>query len=152
MENIEYREALPSDVDQIMVIRFAVNENKLSNPQLVTAKDCEEFLFQRGRGWVCEWHGKVVGFAIADLKEENIWALFVHPDHEGKGIGKSLHQIMMDWYVDQDKEWVWLGTAPGTRAENFYKSQGWTQKGLHQNGELRFEMTNEEWQKFLDTE
>ena len=53
---------------------------------------------------------------------------------------------------DQDKEWVWLGTAPGTRAENFYKSQGWTQKGLHQNGELRFEMTNEEWQKFLDTE
>ena len=152
MENIEYREAVQSDVEQIMVIRFAVNENKLSNPQLVTAKDCEEFLFQRGRGWVCEWHGKVVGFAIADLKEENIWALFVHPDHEGKGIGKSLHQIMMDWYFDQDKEWVWLGTAPGTRAESFYISQGWTQKGLRQNGELRFEMTNEEWQKFLDTE
>jgi len=150
-ENLAFREAVHADIEQMMIIRFSVHENKLSNPQLVTAQDCEAFLFERGKGWVCEWEGKVVAFAIADLKEENIWALFVHPEHERKGIGKSLHQIMMDWYFDQGKNWVWLGTAPDTRAENFYRSQGWTQKGMHQNGELRFEMTDEEWRKFLDT-
>jgi len=141
-----FREAKIDDIKQIQVVRNSVKENILSNPDLVTDQDCEEFLFQRGKGWVCEIEQKIVGFAIADLKEDNIWALFLHPDFEGKGIGTRLHKMMLNWYFSTGKENVWLGTSPGTRAEKFYKKAGWTQNGLHGKNELKFEMSKKEWQ------
>lgn len=141
-----FREAKIEDIKQIQVIRNSVKENVLSNPDLVTDQDCEEFLTQRGKGWVCEINNKIVGFAIADLKEDNIWALFLHPDFEGKGIGRKLHEIMLDWYFLNEKENVWLGTSPNTRAEKFYRKSGWTQNGLYGKKELKFEMSKVQWQ------
>ena len=135
-----FREAQPGDIAQIQTVRNLVKENTLSNSALVSDKDVEEFLFMRGKGWVCEIDKLVVGFAIVDLKEHNIWALFVHPDHDTKGIGKKLHSLMMRWYFTQTKETVWLGTAPGTRAEKFYRMQGWKEVGVHGKGEIKFEM------------
>ena len=135
-----FREAQPGDIAQIQTVRNLVKENTLSNSALVSDKDVEEFLFMRGKGWVCEIDKLVVGFAIVDLKEHNIWALFVHPDHDTKGIGKKLHGLMMRWYFTQTKETVWLGTAPGTRAEKFYRMQGWKEVGVHGKDEIKFEM------------
>ena len=120
----------------------------LSDPALVSDADCEEFITVRGKGWVCTIDDAVVGFAIADLKDNNIWALFIDPDFEGRGIGKQLHRMMMDWYFDQDKDHVWLGTSPGTRAEIFYARQGWTATGTVHKNETKFEMTVEEWKAF----
>ncbi len=99
-----YREAEIRDIPQIQIVRHSVKENILSDPSLVTDKDCEEFITKRGKGWVCEINGIVVGFSIVDLKEKNIWALFVYPEHEGKGIGKRLHKEMLDWYFNKTKE------------------------------------------------
>lgn len=140
-----FREAKSTDIKQIQVVRNSVTENALSNPDLVSDKDCEEFLFERGKGWVCEIENQIVGFAIADLKEDNIWALFIHPDFEKKGIGKKLHDIMLDWYFSQSKEKVWLGTAFNTRAESFYRKAGWTETGMHGTKEIKFEMTYKNW-------
>jgi len=70
------REAKIADIKQIQIIRNSVKENTLSNPDLVTDKDGEEFITVRGKGWVCEFEEQIVGFAIVDLKENNIWALF----------------------------------------------------------------------------
>ncbi|MCH6201807.1 hypothetical protein MMU07_19665 [Aquiflexum sp. LQ15W] len=69
------REAIIEDIKQIQIVRNSVTENTLSNPNLVTDEDCEEFITKRGKGWVCEIDEQIVGFAIADLKENNIWAL-----------------------------------------------------------------------------
>ncbi|HNR20656.1 MAG TPA: GNAT family N-acetyltransferase [Bacteroidia bacterium] len=139
------REAVVKDISQIQIVRNSVKENMLSNPALVTDADCEEFITRRGKGWVCEVDNQVVGFAIADLKEHNIWALFLKPEFEGKGIGRRLHDIMMDWYFSQTKNKVWLSTTPGTRAEKFYKDSGWTPVGMYGKGEVKFEMTFDEW-------
>jgi hypothetical protein len=76
------REAVLNDIPQIQVVRNSVKENVLSDPGFVTDKDCEEFLTSRGKGWVCEIDSKIVGFSIADLKENNIWALFLQPEFE----------------------------------------------------------------------
>jgi len=65
-----------------------------------------------------------MGFAIADLREDNIWALFIHPEFEGEGIEKKLQKMMLDWYFSMNKEKVWLGTASGTRARDSIKHQG----------------------------
>jgi GNAT superfamily N-acetyltransferase len=140
-----FREATITDIPQIQRVRHSVKENILSNPALVTDQDCANFITIRGKGWVCEIEKRIMGFAIVDLKESNIWALFLEPEYEGKGIGKKLHQLMMDWYFSQTKKTVWLGTSPNTRAEKFYPKMGWKAVGFVNKGEVKFEMTYEDW-------
>lgn len=142
-----FREAQIDDIAQIQVVRNAVKENVLSDPSLVPDHDVEEYITNRGKGWVCEIENSIVGFAIADLVNNNIWALFMHPDYEARGIGKKLHQMMLDWYFVQTNEKIWLGTAPNSRAEKFYRMQGWKEVGVHGKGEIKFEMSYEDWNK-----
>ncbi|RTQ48918.1 GNAT family N-acetyltransferase [Hymenobacter gummosus] len=143
-----YREAQLSDLPELERVRFAVRENVLRTPDLVTPAHYEDYLTRRGRGWVAtlpDGH-TVTGFAIADLQGHSIWALFVDPAYDRQGIGKQLHRRMLDWYFGQTTETVWLSTAPGTRAEEFYRRQGWQDAGRTSSGEVRFEMTAEQWQ------
>ena len=140
-----FRTARVEDIPQIQIVRHAVKENTLSDPALVSDQDCADYITVRGKGWVCEINGQIAGFAIADLQENNIWALFVRPELEGKGIGKRLHDTMLDWYFAQTQITVWLGTAPGTRAEQFYRKSGWQETGIHGKGEIRFEMPYQLW-------
>lgn len=140
-----FRVADIKDIAQIQFVRNAVKENRLSDPALVPDKDVEEYITNRGRGWVCEADGKILGFSIVDLIENNVWALFVHPDFEAMGFGKKLHQIMMDWYFTQTDKTIWLGTEPKSRAETFYRMQGWREVGTHGKGEIKFEMDFSTW-------
>jgi len=140
-----FRQTTSSDIPQIQIVRHAVKENRLSDPALVPDEDVEDFINCRGRGWVCVIDDTVVGFSIVDLQDNNVWALFLDPTLEGKGIGKKLHRLMLDWYFEQTPVTLWLGTAPGTRAEKFYAMQGWTPAGKHGN-ETKFEMTKAGWQ------
>jgi len=141
------RPAEIADIKQIQIVRNAVTENTLSNPNLVTDKDCEEFLTARGKGWVCEIDNEIVGFSIVDLQDHNIWALFLKPEFEKKGIGRTLHDTMLTWYFEQTKTNVWLGTSPYTRAEAFYRKAGWKEIGTHGKDEIKFEMTFENLSK-----
>jgi GNAT superfamily N-acetyltransferase len=142
-----FREANINDIPQIQIVRNAVRENILSSPDLVTDHDCEEFITVRGKGWVCEVDGEIVGFSIADLRANNIWALFLKPAFEKRGIGRQLHDLMLNWYFEQTKHNVWLGTSPKTRAEAFYRKAGWKEIGLHGKDEIKFEMSYSEWQR-----
>ena len=141
------RQAKTEDIPQIQVVRNAVKENTLSNPALVPDKDVEDYIHNRGKGWVCEIDNVIVGFAIVSVTDHNVWALFIQPGYDKKGIGKKLHDEMMNWYFSQTSTTIWLGTAPGTRAESFYRKAGWTETGLHGKGEIKFEMTAEDWKR-----
>jgi GNAT superfamily N-acetyltransferase len=140
-----FREASVKDIKQLQVVRHLVKENILSDPSLVTDADCARYLTTDGRGWVCESEGTVLGFAIIDTTDNNIWALFVRPEFEKKGIGKKLHDIMVDWHFSHSKDTLWLGTAPRTRAESFYRVRGWQEKGMHGKKEIKFEMSYQDW-------
>ena len=139
------REAKVEDIEALISVRMSVKENVLNNPALVTPQDYEEYVTIYGKGWVAEIENDVVGFAIVGLIQHNIWALFIRPEYENQGIGKQLHHIMLDWYFSKTKETVWLGTAPHTRAEKFYKKSGWTAVGTHGKKEVKFEMTYPDW-------
>ena len=141
------RQAVIPDIKQIQSVRNSVTENTLSNPDLVKDKDGEEFISQRGKGWVCEIDNEIVGFSIVDLKDKNVWALFLRPEFEKQGFGRKLHDIMLNWYFEQTKTNIWLGTSPNTRAEIFYRKAGWTEIGTHGNGEIKFEMSYKNWKK-----
>lgn len=140
-----FREAKMEDITQIQFVRNSVKENTLSDPGLITDEQCKTFIMERGKGWVCEINSRIVGFTIVDLQENNVWALFIHPDFEGRGIGRKLHHLMLDWYFSNTKTTLWLGTAFNTRAEKFYKKAGWIENGLNGTKEIKFEMSFEHW-------
>ena len=139
------REAVIEDIPALQVIRHAVKENVLSDPSVVTDADCIAYLTQRGKGWVYLSGDMITGFAIADLEDHNIWALFVHPGHEHKGIGKLLHDTMMNWYFSQTNITAWLSTDAHTRAEQFYRKAGWKETGKYGKTEIKFEMDAATW-------
>lgn len=70
-----------------------------------------------------------------------MWALFVSPDCEAAGIGRALHDTMLNWAARRGMKALWLVTASGTRAERFYDTAGWTRKAAAGPGETRFEKT-----------
>ena len=139
------REAKPTDIPQIQIVRNAVKENQLSDPALVPDKDVEDYINRRGKGLVYEIYLIITGFAIVSVLDRNVWALFVQPGYDKKGIGRILHDEMLNWYFQQTSETIWLSTAPGTRSELFYRKAGWTEEGLHGKGEIKFEMTSAAW-------
>lgn len=141
------REATITDILQIQEVRHSVKENILSDPSLVTDEDCMDYITRRGKGWVCAAENRIVGFAIADIEEHNIWALFLRPEWEKKGIGKMLHDQMLQWYFSQTEHTVWLSTEPHSRAEGFYRQQGWQETGTTGKGEIKFEMSFQQWKE-----
>lgn len=139
------REAQVADIPQIQVVRNAVKENMLSDPALVTDIDVEDYITRRGKGWVSEIDAVITGFSIVSVMDNNVWALFMDPNYEAKGVGKKLHDVMIDWYFTQTDKTIWLSTGPGTRAETFYRKAGWKETGLYGKGEIKFEMTLSDW-------
>ncbi|MDB5200785.1 MAG: family acetyltransferase [Ferruginibacter sp.] len=139
------REAIVEDISRMQQIRNAVKENMLPDPGLVRDEDYDLFMNEKGNGWVCAIDEKVVGFAIVDLQDHNVWALFILPEFEGRGIGKALHEQLLNWYFNQTKTTLWLGTAYNTRAEKFYRAAGWKEAGTNGPKEIRFEMTDARW-------
>lgn len=139
------RTASETDIPEMHRVRTSVRENRLADPSLVRPDDYRSMLDERGCGWVAEVDGRIVGFAVVDLARSNVWALFVDPGFEGGGIGRRLHDAMLDWAFAAGAAQLWLSTDPGTRAERFYRSAGWRHVGREPTGEARYEMSREQW-------
>jgi GNAT superfamily N-acetyltransferase len=150
-EAVGVRAATEADIAEMHRIRLEVRENRLGDPRLVQPRDYVELLTRRGRGWVAERGGCVMGFAVADRVECSVWALFVDPAREGRGVGRALHDAMLDWLFSDGAERVWLSTDPGTRAESLYRAAGWREVGRRENGEVCFEMARGDWRREVRT-
>jgi GNAT superfamily N-acetyltransferase len=142
---MHFREALITDIPQLSAVRLTVKENSLPNAAHITEQDYVDHLSKRGKGWVCVVDGHIVGFAIGDLEKNNVWALFVQPVHEGKDIRRELLILLLDWYYVETKETIWLSATPDTRTAAFYRDFGWKEAGTLPNGELKFELSAEDW-------
>ncbi len=139
----EIRPAVLADIPRLQQIRGAVRENVLSNPALVTLADYEAFIAGHGRTWVAEVDGQIVGFSAADGDDASIWALFVDPAHERRGHGRRLLAPAVAWLWERGAGQIALCTAPGTRADRFYRAGGWVEVGVTRHGELKFVLRRE---------
>jgi N-acetylglutamate synthase-like GNAT family acetyltransferase len=72
------RKASRADRPRISEIRFAVRENRPSNPALI--ERLVDRLFDNSTFWVWEEDGAIQGFSATDRRDGSICALFVHPD------------------------------------------------------------------------
>lgn len=136
--NFTIRQANVEDIEQMHIVRMAVRENRLVST-VVTAEDYRSQIIETGRGWVVVVDGEIVGFAIGNTHKCYIWALFITPEFEGRGIGLKLHDEMLTWMWKQGCERIRLTTAPNTRAERFYEKAGWKNVGISVDGEIIFE-------------
>jgi GNAT superfamily N-acetyltransferase len=132
------RWATQGDVARIFEIRTNVRENRLDDPARVTVEDVRAFIADTGM-FVWEDAGQVVGFSAADPRDGSIWALFVDPAYEGRGIGRALFEraCAVLWAAGYTR--LWLTTDRGTRAETFYRAAGLEVTATRGN-ELVFEM------------
>ncbi len=131
------RVATPADLPRISEIRGAVTENVLSNPAKIT--DTVAHLIARDGFWVYETDGHIHGFSSADPRDGSIFALFMDRRSEGRGIARELLATACASLAKAGHRRAWLTTGAGTRAERFYRRQGWTETGRTADGEIRFE-------------
>lgn len=134
---MEIRPATLEDIPAMHAVRVAVRENRLNDPSRIRPADYAALLNGSGRGWVALVDGRLVGFGIANAANRNLWALFVAPGFEGRGIGRQLHDELLDWLFGLGSGPAWLTTEPGSRAERFYRVAGWQEAGLEPGGDLR---------------
>jgi GNAT superfamily N-acetyltransferase len=133
-----FREATVEDIPALSEVRLSVVENVLSDPHRITREACVGYLSAAGKGWLCEVDGVVSGFSVASLADASIWALFVRPEFEGRGIGKRLLRLATDWLFEAGAQRITLSTGAGTRADRFYERQGWRRGEIDEAGEVRY--------------
>ena len=131
------RLARPEDVPALVRIRAAVRENRLSDPARVPASLVLRYI-ERGLIHVLDEGGSVLGFSAAEPDDGTIWALFVDPDAEGRGIARALLPLALDDLKRAGWSEARLTTQPGSRAERFYRLAGWTALGISAAGERIF--------------
>ena len=78
-----------ADIPRLVEIRAAVRENILSDPSWVTTADIQWFI-DNSTIWTWAEDGQIHGFSAGDPRDGTIFALFVDPDREGRGIGQAL--------------------------------------------------------------
>jgi len=129
--------AVLADIPAMHVIRLAVRENRLSDPARITEQSYVRYV-EAGSAWVVVTSGRgILGFAAADQNDASVWALFVHPDAERIGVGTALLDKLLECARRRGLTGLWLTTAPGTRAEQFYLNAGWSRVGVSPGGEVR---------------
>ncbi|MES2074219.1 MAG: GNAT family N-acetyltransferase [Pseudomonadota bacterium] len=125
-----FRQATVADIPAMSRIRLAVRENTLADPSRITQQMYLDYLERLGRGWVAEVHGEIAGFCYAASQDASIWALFIAPEHEGRGCAKRLLALAVGWLFELGNDEVQLSTAANTRADRFYAVQGWSRGPL----------------------
>lgn len=135
-----FREATLKDISALSEVRLSVRENVLSDPNRITHEMYQTYLCEAGKGWLCEVDGEVVGFSVASLKDASIWALFVKPGHEGRGIGRKLLHLATEWLFDMGASSIVLSTEVGTRADVWYQRQGWTRGEIRPDAEVCYSL------------
>lgn len=144
MTHATLRLASPDDIELLFDIRTSVAQNHLSREQLnemgITATALAEAIAQAPCAWLAEWQGEAVGFAMVDLEEGEVFALFIRPGHEGKGLGRLLLQ-QAEQALFQQHEVIHLTTDgdPAIRANGFYQRLGWAVVAAVDERDVRYE-------------
>ena len=136
--------ATEADVEALFEVRTSVAQNHQSREELaglgLTPQSIAEMLRTTSRVWIAEEDGQAVAFSMADADQGTIVAMFVRPEHEGKGMGRALMKQAEDWLFGRGWPEIWLltGSDPSLRAVGFYLHLGWQPAGLQDDGQTKY--------------
>lgn len=127
-QSITLRQAVPDDLARIMFIRRSAAENP-EDPLRPMPAEWRLAAIARGACWVCCVDNVIGGFVQTGSNPPMIGGLFVHPDFEGRGIGRKLLRLAVARLRSSGASEIWLSTLPDTRAAQLYESEGWLRSG-----------------------
>lgn len=140
------RNATENDVESLFEVRCSVVENHQSRDELralgITPESVREMIM--GGDYVsiiAECDLQLVGFTMAQISEGYVFACFIRPEYERRGIGKQLMKATEEGLRKAGVKNAWLSTGPGEdlRAVGFYSHLGWKRNGFLDDGQIRFE-------------
>lgn len=138
----QIRLANVEDVAAIFRVRTSVTQNVLTLPELaelgVTPDAIAEVIRSTPCIWVAEVDGEVAGFAMIELDTACLFAAFVLPLAEGRGMGRDLVAVC-EQALFREHALIWLETDGRSRAAGFYRHLGWCQTADLGNGDVRLE-------------
>ncbi|TBX37019.1 N-acetyltransferase [Rahnella victoriana] len=140
--NIRTRLALSSDIERIFDVRTSVKENYLNREEMelmgITESSVIDMIEKNRCAWVAVDDGKVIGFSMIILDEGSLFAAFVLPEYEGRGVGRTLVELA-EQELFKHHEVVWLETDKNSRAAEFYRRLGWVEKENVSESDIRLE-------------
>ncbi len=77
--------------------------------------------------WIAEVQGKPVAFSMVDLAEGEVFAMFVLPAYENRGLGRLLMAVAEQALFEHHEEISLITDGRGdVRANGFYQRLGWS--------------------------
>ena len=142
------RVATEADVEALFDVRTSVIENHQSREELldigVTPDAVAKMLRTTCQAWITENDGHAVAFSMADAAEGTVFAMFVRPELERRGLGRTLMKLAEDWLFSHGWTEIWLltGSDPALRAVGFYDHLGWQAIGQQADGQTKYVKRN----------
>ena len=143
-QSMNVRPATRADIPAMFDVRTSVRENHLSLEGLerygITAASVEQMLESTMGAWVAEDGDRIVAFSMADRVNASVFAMFVRPEYEGRGLGRRLMYETESWLFAHGCEQIWLRTDrdPLVRANGFYQHLGWVSVGVQDDGQVQY--------------
>ena len=73
--------------------------------------------------WVAQYHDKIIGWAACAPRDNEIIALYILPDFQGKGLGTKLYRLMLN-QLNRTKNIIIYAVVGNQYAVRFYQKQG----------------------------
>ncbi len=138
------RPATAADVEALFDIRTSVTQNHLSREQMaqmgIDAEALTALLSAAPCAWLAEVDGRPVAFSMIDLDDACLFAVFVRPAFEGRGLGTAvLRPAEQALFAHHARIWLVTDGREGVRANGFYQRHGWAVSEALDDGDLRYE-------------
>lgn len=138
------RVATRKDVDSLFEIRTSVEQNHLSREQMAALGITPQVLGQAIEDsecvWIAEVEGQPLAFVMIDRETGELFAMFVRPGHENRGLGRRLMGVAEAALFEQHER-IFLITdgRQDIRANGFYQRLGWELAGQEDHDDVRYE-------------
>ena len=136
-EDVVFVDFLPEHADELVVMWRASFEQAVGVADPHSVEEQRQYLLHevvpKNEVRVALANGQVVGFIAAS--KESLDQLYVHVDHQGRGIGTKL----LEWAKVQSNGTLWLYAFESNEgAQRFYESNGFkvAARGIEENWQL----------------
>lgn len=106
----------------------------------ITEGSIAEMIAASPCAWVAVLDAEVVGFSMIDVEDACLFAAFLLPAHEGKGIGSQLVTVAENELFKHHSD-IWLETDRDSRAASFYRHLGWRYECPAKGNQVRLRKT-----------
>ena len=138
------RLATLADIDTLFAIRTAVVQNHLSREQMadlgITPQVLADSIREAPCVWLAEVEGQPAAFSMVNFDSGEVFAMFVLPAYEGRGLGRQLIAVAEAALFEHHPTLYLITDGRGEiRANGFYQRLGWTQVGRVEGDDVRYE-------------